>query len=85
METEGLGFYLSFHKYGLRLRLSLSGSWRRLRSAWWDAISKEPRSLKNGEKKHIMYMTGMSNSWAPCARSPRQPPPAPGPDGCDSR
>lgn len=60
METEGLGFYLSFHKYGLHLGLSLLGSWRRLRSAWWGAISKEPRLLKNGGRKHIMYMIDKS-------------------------
>lgn len=56
MQTEGLGFYLSFHKYGLPLGLSLSGSWRRWRSAWWGAGSKEPRSLKKwGEKAHYVH------------------------------
>lgn len=54
-EARGLGFYLPFHKYGPHLSLSLSGSWRRLRLAWWGAVSEEPRPLRWREKAQYVH------------------------------
>lgn len=76
METKGLGFYLPFHKYGPHLGLSLSGSWRHLLSAWWDAVSKEPRSFKKKKKKRktgrestLCMYTRRAGTQVPCCAS----------------
>lgn len=35
---------------------------------WWGAVSEEPRSLKNGERKHVMY-TARAGTQVPCCAS----------------